>query len=61
MLKNLPLASWFSGDIIGNEVPRDENGEFDWSKASFYWKVVWWLDWNLGIFGGDIWRAEKED
>jgi len=48
MIRRLPLAGWMQGDIIGNAVPRLDNGDFDWAKASFYWKFWYWLDSHLG-------------
>ncbi|KAM3075305.1 hypothetical protein ACMFMG_007253 [Clarireedia jacksonii] len=56
VISNTPFLSWFSTDIIGNSVPRTDSGEFDWLKASFYWRLIYWIDWWLGIFdvvGGD--------
>ena len=37
------------GNIIGNAVPRLENGNFDWSSASLYWKVCYSLDTTFGV------------
>ena len=48
MIRRLPLAGWMQGDIIGNAVPRLDSGDFDWAKASFYWKFWYWLDSHLG-------------
>lgn len=48
MIRQLPLAGWMQGDIIGNAVPRLDNGDFDWARASFYWKFWYWLDSRLG-------------
>lgn len=36
------------GDVIGNQVPRTESGEFDWANASFYWRFFHWLDSSFG-------------
>jgi hypothetical protein len=47
--------------MIGSEVPRTDMGEFDWAKASLYWKLMWWLDFLLGLFGGEIRDADKDD
>ena len=33
-----------SFDVIGNQVPRREDGGFDWEGASVWWRVCWWLD-----------------
>ncbi|KAJ4135864.1 hypothetical protein NW768_003466 [Fusarium equiseti] len=57
----IPFVKWFGGSMIGNEVPRTETGEFDWSKASLYWKLIWWLDATIGLFGGDVLNADKDD
>lgn len=57
----IPLLSWFGGSIIGNEVPRTESGEFDWVKASLYWKLIWWLDATFGLFSGDVSSIDKDD
>ncbi|CAJ0549233.1 Ff.00g028460.m01.CDS01 [Fusarium sp. VM40] len=57
----IPIVKWFGGSMIGNEVPRTETGEFDWSKASLYWKLIWWLDATFGLFSGDVLNADKDD
>ena len=38
------LRSWgvIPGDFIGNGPPLTENGDFDWSRASWYWRI-----WNI--------------
>lgn len=36
------------GGIIGNAVPRKDDGGFDWQQASSYWKVCWYIDSWLG-------------
>lgn len=59
LLAKIPLISWLSSDIIGNQVPKTENGEFDWAKASLYWKLIWWLDGITGWF--DVVGSDKED
>jgi hypothetical protein len=58
---HVPFLMWFNGAMIGSEVPRTEMGEFDWAKASLYWKLMWWLDFLLGLFGGEIRDADKDD
>lgn len=50
-LAMIPFLSWFSSDIIGTGVPRTEKGDFDWAQASLYWKIVYWLDSWLHLFG----------
>jgi hypothetical protein len=57
----IPFVKWFGGSMIGNEVPRTETGEFDWNRASLYWKLVWWLDATFGLFSGDVCSADKDD
>ncbi|KAK3393045.1 hypothetical protein B0H63DRAFT_457234 [Podospora didyma] len=61
MLNHVPIFRWFSGSMIGNEVPRTDTGEFDWDKASLYWKMIWYLDSIFNLFGGEILNADKED
>jgi hypothetical protein len=61
VLSMIPFLSWFSGSMIGNEVPRTETGEFDWDKASLYWKLICWLDLYFSLFGGEVVNADKED
>jgi hypothetical protein len=58
-----PLIGFFFGgsqnDMIGNQVPLKDNGEFDWDHASLYWKFWAWLDFYiffanfLGLKGDD--------
>ncbi|KAK3383590.1 hypothetical protein B0T24DRAFT_662072 [Lasiosphaeria ovina] len=60
-LNHVPFFRYFSGSMIGNEVPRTDTGEFDWDKASLYWKLIWWLDSAFGLFGGEILNADKDD
>ncbi|KAI0099883.1 hypothetical protein GGR51DRAFT_387744 [Nemania sp. FL0031] len=57
----IPLLSWFSGAMIGNEVPRNEVGEFDLNRASLYWKIMYWLDFWFRLFGNELVNNEKED
>jgi len=61
IINTIPFLKWFSGSMIGNEVPRTELGEFDWNKASLYWKMIWYLDYYLRIFQGEIAYGDKED
>lgn len=37
-----------AGGMIGNAVPRKEDGTFDWANASIYWKTCWLFDSWLG-------------
>ncbi|MCJ1385286.1 hypothetical protein MMC17_008407 [Xylographa soralifera] len=48
-LRRLTRSGWVPGDIIGIAVPRLENGDFDWSTASFYWKICYWVDTRFGM------------
>ena len=59
LLAKIPLINWFSSDIIGTTVPKTENGEFDWAKASLYWKLIHWVDALTGWF--DVAGGDKED
>ncbi|KAM0252349.1 hypothetical protein ACHAQJ_007787 [Trichoderma viride] len=61
ILNALPIIKWFSGSMIGNEVPRTETGEFDWGRASLYWKIIWWLDATFSLFKGDVYSVDKDD
>ncbi|KAK1533540.1 hypothetical protein CPAR01_10248 [Colletotrichum paranaense] len=61
LVNMVPFLKWFSGSMIGNEVPRTDNGDFDWNRASLYWKVICWLDSTFGLFGGEIMSADKDD
>ncbi|KAI1815412.1 hypothetical protein GGS20DRAFT_543666 [Poronia punctata] len=61
MLALIPLLGWFSGAVIGNEVPRTELGEFDLTKASLYWKIMYWLDYWFHLFGNELVSNDKED
>jgi hypothetical protein len=33
---------------LGAVVPRKENGNFDWDRAGWYWRICWLLDWWCG-------------
>lgn len=62
ILAQIPLLAFFSASIIGSEIPRTESGEFNWEVASFYWRIWWFLDFYLGLCGGDVaGSSEKED
>lgn len=61
VLSQIPFLKWFSGSMIGNEVPRTADGEFDWAQASLYWKLICWLDLMFRLFGGEIAHPDKED
>ena len=47
-IARLRAAGWLPGDMIGNEVPRLDNGDFDWENASLYWRFFYWIDSILG-------------
>lgn len=36
------------GEIIGNGPPTNDNGEFDYAQASFYWRFFYWIDSHFG-------------
>lgn len=57
----VPFIKWFNGAMIGSQVPRTDNGEFDWAKASLYWQFLWWLDFLLNLFGGEIRNVAELD
>ncbi|TVY27021.1 Nucleoporin [Lachnellula hyalina] len=59
VLSQIPFLSLLSGDMIGSQVPRDEQGKFDWKAASMYWKFFYWLDSWTGLF--DLVDGTKED
>ncbi|KAI1436959.1 hypothetical protein GGR50DRAFT_157066 [Xylaria sp. CBS 124048] len=61
LLAFIPLLGWFSGAMIGNEVPRNEVGEFDMNRASLYWKIMYWLDYWFRLFGHELVSGDKED
>jgi len=61
MLASLPLIGYFLGQKNGNagsQVPRLEDGSFDWKNAGFYWLFFAWLD---SILGTDICGLKSED
>lgn len=53
----LPFSSFFGGQLIGEQIPRKEDGQFDYSGASIYWKVWYWCD---QIFGTDFCGLKEE-
>ncbi|RBQ89613.1 hypothetical protein VDGD_02678 [Verticillium dahliae] len=64
LLAAVPFLMWFIGGfgaMIGNEVPRRDDGDFDYDRASLYWKFIWWLDATFGLFGGEIVSAVDKD
>ncbi|CAJ2504551.1 Uu.00g119450.m01.CDS01 [Anthostomella pinea] len=61
LLALVPLLGWFASGVIGNEVPRNEMGDFDMNKASLYWKIMFWLDYWFSLFGRELVSNEKDD
>ncbi|RYP22190.1 hypothetical protein DL765_001838 [Monosporascus sp. GIB2] len=61
LLARLPLIGWFSGSVIGDEVPRNEVGDFDLARASLFWRLMFYLDLWFGLFGSDLVSGDKED
>ena len=47
--RHLSGSGLIPGNIIGNAVPRLENGNFDWTSATLYWKVCYSLDTTFGV------------
>jgi hypothetical protein len=50
IVRNIPIINWINADVIGNAVPKNDQGEFDWARASFYWRIVYWVDSFTGWF-----------
>ncbi|KAI0173660.1 hypothetical protein GGR52DRAFT_543922 [Hypoxylon sp. FL1284] len=61
LLEWIPLIGWFGGSMIGNEVPRNEVGEFDFNRASLYWQLMFYLDLWFGLFGRELVSGDKDD
>ncbi|KAK6820683.1 hypothetical protein PG987_015083 [Apiospora arundinis] len=61
LTSRIPLIKWLSGSMIGDEVPRLDSGEFDFNRASLYWRVMYYLDSWFGLFGKEIVSADKDD
>jgi hypothetical protein len=55
LMPNQPRkGSWMSlggSESIGTLVPRKEDGSFDREKATWYWLLLFWIDW---FFGTDL-------
>lgn len=47
-IARLTATGWLPDDMIGDAMPRLESGEFDWERASLYWKVFYWIDAHFG-------------
>ncbi len=58
IVRSLAEKGWIPYDIIGHAVPRLENGDFDWANASFYWKILYWIDCR---FGTDLCGLKDDD
>jgi hypothetical protein len=59
-----PIIGWIVGTnhgIIGDQVPRKEDGSFDSSNASFYWKAWYALDQCFGSDFCGVRDAEYEE
>lgn len=50
LLSQIPLIGWLNSDMIGTQVPKMENGEFDWKMASLYWRFMYTIDRWTGWF-----------
>lgn len=48
IINRLSNAGWLPGGLIGDGIPRMENGDLDWPKASIYWKIFYWIDLTFG-------------
>jgi hypothetical protein len=60
---SLPVIGWLVGSgngLIGDQVPRKEDGTFDHEHASVYWRFMYMVD---GCFGTDFCgvRGEGDD
>ena len=47
-LQWLRAQGWIPGDFIGWQLPLNENNEFDWDKATWYWRMLYWIDTHFG-------------
>ncbi|KAI1398844.1 hypothetical protein F4819DRAFT_467168 [Hypoxylon fuscum] len=61
ILEWFPLIAWFGGSMIGNEVPRNDVGDFDFARASLYWQLMFYLDLWFGLFGRELVSGDKDD
>lgn len=57
IINHLSAAGLLPSGMIGEGIPRLENGEFDWPKASMYWKIFYWID---SAFGTDFCGLKDE-
>ena len=54
LIATFPIVGYFFGTksgSAGSQVPRLEDGSFDWNNAGIYWKFFAWLD---SLFGTDL-------
>ena len=57
---SLPVIGWLVGSghgLIGDQVPRKEDGTFDHDHASIYWRFMYMVD---GCFGTDFCGVKGE-
>lgn len=57
IINHLSAAGLLPSGMIGEGIPRLDNGEFDWGKASMYWKIFYWID---STFGTDFCGLKDE-
>ncbi len=55
-MSSIPIIGWFTSDSIGGVIPRTDNGELDWVLATWYWKLMWFID-----FCGWLGVAKEKD
>jgi hypothetical protein len=63
-LSAFPVIGWVIGSghgIIGNQVPRKEDGQFDSASASLYWRLWYMVDTCMGTDFCGVKEAEYED
>ncbi|KAF1851875.1 uncharacterized protein K460DRAFT_272601 [Cucurbitaria berberidis CBS 394.84] len=61
---SLPIIGWVIGSghgIIGDQVPRKEDGTFDENSASLYWRVWYMVDTCMGSDFCGVKDAEYDD
>jgi hypothetical protein len=61
---SLPIIGWVIGNgqgIIGDQVPRKEDGSFDQASASLYWRMWYSVDSCLGTDFCGVRDAEYDD
>ena len=46
------------GEMIGNGIPRFDDGAPNWPQASFYWKVMGWID---NVAGTDLCGLREDE